>query len=75
MSIRSFIYYSSFFLKNSLFIFQEMVRMKTLELRYEDYEDQVVSLQKHLKNNNKVIKELQEFISPLTEKVLHWRPR
>lgn len=46
-----------------------MVRMKTLELRCGDYEDQVVNLWKHLKNNNEVIKELQESVSPLTEKV------
>ena len=35
-----------------------MVRMKTLELRRGDYEDQVVNLQKCVKGNNEVIKEL-----------------
>ena len=43
--------------------------MKTLELRCEDYKDQMVNLQKRVKNNNEVIKELQGFVTPLTEKV------
>lgn len=46
-----------------------MVRMKTLELRCDDYKDQMVNLQKHVKNNNEAIKELQGFVTPLTEKV------
>uniref|UniRef100_A0A7N2MSK0 Uncharacterized protein n=1 Tax=Quercus lobata TaxID=97700 RepID=A0A7N2MSK0_QUELO len=43
--------------------------VKTLELRCGDYEDQVVKLQNHLKSNNEVIKELQGFVFPPTEKV------
>ena len=43
--------------------------MKTLELRCDDYKDQMVNLRKHVKNNNEAIKELQGFVTPLTEKV------
>lgn len=58
-----------FFLINSLLAFQAMARMKILELRCEDYEDQVVNLWNCLENNNEVIKGLQESVSPLIEKV------
>ena len=46
-----------------------MVGMKTIELRCGDYEDQMINLRKHVKNNNEVIKELQGSVIPLTEKV------
>ena len=46
-----------------------MVRIKTLEQRCGDYEDQLVSFKKHQKDNNEIIKELQESVSPLIEKV------
>lgn len=57
-----------FFLTNSLLAFQAMLRMKILELRCEDFEDQVVDLRKHLENNIEVIKGLLEFVSPLIKK-------
>nr|POF18990.1 hypothetical protein CFP56_26422 [Quercus suber] len=69
-SLPFFVYlFSAFHLFNSLCAFQAMVRMKTFELRCGDYEDQMVNLWKRVKNNNEVIKELQGFVTPLTEKV------
>ncbi|XP_030967464.1 uncharacterized protein LOC115987987 isoform X1 [Quercus lobata] len=50
-------------------LIKAMVRMKILELRCKDYEDQVVALRKRLENNIEVIKGLSEFVSPLIEKV------